>query len=89
MAYRSSLLTVTKYSPYYLLFGALCVLPYDCMYETLLTQIFATPSDYVDNLKNEPKLCQELVQLNMKWNKRDKKFTTIENILDLNTKLGT
>ena len=50
-AYRSSVHTVTKYSPYYLLFGALCALPIDCMYETLQTQVFATQSDYVGNLK--------------------------------------
>ena len=65
MAYRSSVHTVTKYSPYYLLFGAPCALPIDCMYETLQTQVFAAPSDYVGNLKKELKLCHELVRLNM------------------------
>ena len=51
MAYRSSDHTVTKYSPYYLLFGAPCALLIDCMYKTLQTQVFTTPSDYVGNLK--------------------------------------
>ena len=65
MAYRSSVHTVTKYNPYYLLFGAICALPIDCMYEILQTQIFATPSDYVGNLKKELQLCHKLVRLNM------------------------
>ena len=65
MAYRSSVHTVTKYSPYYLLFGAPCALPIDCMYETLQAQVFATPSDYVGNLKKELQLYNELVRLNM------------------------
>ena len=64
-AYRSSVHTVTKYSPYYLLFGAPCALPIDGMYETLQTQVFATPSDYVGNLKKELQLCHQLVRLNM------------------------
>ena len=65
MAYRSSVITVTKYSPNYLLFGAPCALPIDSMYETLQNQVFATPSDYVGYLKKELQLCHELVRLNM------------------------
>ena len=65
MAYRSSVHTVTKYSSYYLLFGAPCALPFDSMYETLQAQFFATPSDYVGNLKIELQLCHELIRLNM------------------------
>ena len=65
MAYRSSDHTVTKYSPYYLLFGASCALPIDCMYEPLQSQVFATPSDCVGNLKKELQLCHKLVRLNM------------------------
>ena len=65
MAYRSSDHTVTKYSPYYLLFGASCALPIDCMYESLQSQVFATPSDCVGNLKKELQLCHKLVRLKM------------------------
>ena len=65
MTYRSSVHTVTKYSPYYLLFGAPCALPIDSMYKTLQNQIFVTPSDYICNLKKEVQLCHELVRLNM------------------------
>ena len=65
MAYRSSVHTVTKYSSYYVVFGAPCALPVDCMYETLQTQVFATPSDYGGNLKKQLQLCHELVRLNM------------------------
>ena len=49
-AYRNSFHTVTKI-PYYLLFGAPCPLPIDCMHKTLQNHIFATPRDYVGNLK--------------------------------------
>ena len=65
MAHSSSVHTVTKYSPYYLLFGAPCALPIDSMYKTLQTQLSATPSDYVGNIKRELQLCHELVRLNV------------------------
>ena len=34
----------------------------DCMYETSQTKVFATPSDYVRNLKKELQTSQELVR---------------------------
>ena len=35
MAYRSSIHSVTKYNPFYLLFGRSCALSIDCMYQTI------------------------------------------------------
>ena len=34
----------------------------DCMYETSQTKVFATPSDYVKNLKKELQTSHELVR---------------------------
>ena len=95
MAYRSSVRTVTKYSPYYLPFGAPCALPIGCMYKTLQTQVFATPSDYVDNLKKELQLCHELVRLKMEveqqrqktyYNRKQfrPKYQTVDQVLLFN-----
>ena len=89
MAYRSSVHTETKYSPYYLLFGTPCALPIDCIYETLQSQVFATPGDYVGNLKKKLQLCHKLVRLNMEVEQEKQKLTTIENSLDLNTQRGS
>ena len=61
MAYRSSIHSVTKYSPFYLLFGQSCSLPIDCMYQTIQTKIYPTLSDYVGCLKDELQTCYELV----------------------------
>ena len=65
MSHRSSVHTVTKYSPYYLLSDAPCSLPIDSMYKTLQTEVFATPSDHAVNMKRELQLCHELVRLNV------------------------
>ena len=71
-AYRSSVHTGTK-KHYYFPLGAPCALPIDCMYETLQSQVFATPSDYVGNLKKELQLCNELVRLNMEVEREGQK----------------
>ena len=65
MAYRSSIHSVTKYSPFYFLFGQSCALPTDCMYQTIQTKIYPTLSDYVDCLKDELQKCHELVRESM------------------------
>ena len=65
MAYRSSIHSDTKYSPFYLLFGQSCALPIDCMYQTIQTKIYPTLSDYVGCLKDELQTCHELVRENM------------------------
>ena len=65
MAYRSSIHSVTKYSPFYLLFGRSCALPIDCMYQTIQTKIYPTLSDYVALLKGELQTCNELVRESM------------------------
>ena len=62
MAYRYSIPVVTKYSPYYLIFGRPCSLPTGCMYETSQSNVFARPSDYIRSLKKELQTNYELVR---------------------------
>ena len=62
MAYRSSIHSVMKYSPFYLLLGRSCALPIDCMYQTKQTKIYPTLSYYVGCLKEELQTCHELVR---------------------------
>ena len=45
MAYRSSIHSVTKYSPAYVGLGFALLLPLDCIYNTPQTAIYAAPSD--------------------------------------------
>ena len=61
MAYRSSIHAVTKYSPFYLIYGHSMAVPIDCMYETRESRVFPTPSDYVFNLKRELQKSHQLV----------------------------
>ena len=62
MAYRSSIHAVTKYSPFYLIYGHSMALPIDCMYETRESRVFPTPSDYLFNLKRELQKSHQLVR---------------------------
>ena len=61
IVYRSSIHSVTKYSPFYLLLGRSCALPIDCMYQTIQDNIYPSLSDYVGCLKDELQTCHELV----------------------------
>ena len=65
VAYRSSIHSLTKYSPFYLLFGQSCELPIDCMYQTIQTKIYPTLSDYFGCLQDELQTCHELVRESM------------------------
>ena len=65
MVYRSSVHSVTKYSPLYLLFGRSCALPIDYMYQTIQTKIYPILSDCVGCLKGELQECHELVRESM------------------------
>ena len=46
MAHRSSIHSMTQYSPLCLLFGQSCALPIDCMYQTIQTKIYPTSNEY-------------------------------------------
>ena len=46
MAYRSSIYSVTNYSPAYVVLGFPLPLPVHCIYSTQQTAIYATPTDY-------------------------------------------
>ena len=86
MAYRSSLHSVTNYSPFFLLFGRSCALPIDCMYQTKQTKIYPTMSDYVGCLKNELQTCHELVRESMDAEQKRQKTTMTAAHLDHNMK---
>ena len=86
MAYRSSIHSVTKYSPFYLLFGQPCELPIDCMYQTIQTKIYPVLSDYFGCLKDELQTCHELVRENMDVEQERQKPTMTVAHFDHNMK---
>ena len=53
MAYRSSIHSVTRYSPAFVVMGFPLSLSIDCIYSTPQTTIYATPSDYVFTMKQK------------------------------------
>ena len=64
MAYRSSIHSVTRYSPAFVLLGFPLSLPIDCIYSRPQTTIYATPSDYVFTMKQK---LQETHQLKREY----------------------
>ena len=83
MAYRSAIHSVTKYSPFYLLYGRSCALPIDCMYQTIKTKIYPTLSDYVGCLKER---AMSWYGKTWMWSKKDKKPTMTIAHFDHNMK---
>ena len=71
MAYRSSIHSVTKYSPAYVVLGFPLSLPVDCIYSTSQTAIYATSSDYVFTMK--PQYMQHQMTMFSQWNKNYRK----------------
>ena len=62
MAYRSSIHSVTKYSPANVVLDFPLSLPIDCIYSTPQTAIYATPSDYVFTLKQKLQETHQLMR---------------------------
>ena len=67
MAGRSSINSVTKYSPAYVVLGLPLWLRIDCIYSTPQTAIYATPNSYVftmtQKLQETRHLMQELMDV--------------------------
>ena len=62
MAYRSSIHSVTRYSPAYAVPGFSLSLPMDCIYSTPQTAIYATPSDSVFTMKQKLQETHQLMR---------------------------
>ena len=62
MAYRSSIHSVTRYSPAFVVMGFPLSLPIDCIYSTPQTTIYATPSDYVFTMKQKLQETHQLMR---------------------------
>ena len=65
MAYGSSVRTVTKYSPAYVIFGTPLKLPIDCMYETRHTELNLTPSDFIFKTRRELQKAHHQIRIHM------------------------
>ena len=62
MAYRSSIHSVTRYSPAFVVLGFTLSLPIDCNYSTPQTTIYATPSDYVFTMEQKLQETHQLMR---------------------------
>ena len=62
MACRSSIHSVTRYSPAFVVLGFPLSLPIDCIYSTPQTTIYATPSDYVFTMKQKLQETHQLMR---------------------------
>ena len=62
MAYRSSIHSVKKYSPAYVVLGFPLSLPVDCIHSTPQTATYATPSDYVFTMKQKLQETHQLMR---------------------------
>ena len=62
MAYRSSIHSVTNYSPAYVVLGFPLSLPVECIYSTPQTAIYATPTDYVFTMKQKLQETRQLMR---------------------------
>ena len=62
MAYRSSIHSVTRYSPEFVVLGFPLSLPIDCIYSTSQTTIYETPSDYVFTMEQKPQETHQLMR---------------------------
>ena len=62
MAYRSSVHSVTRFRPAFVVLGFPLSLPIDCIYSTQQTTIYATPSDYVITMKQKLQETQQLMR---------------------------
>ena len=87
IAYRSSIHSISNYSPFYFLFGRSCALPVGCMYQTVQTKTYPTLSDYIGCLKDKLQTCHELVRESMDVEQKRRKPTMNVAYLDQNMKL--
>ena len=65
MACQSSIHSVTKYSPAYVVLVFPLSLPIDCIYSTPQSAIYATPCDYLFIMKQKLQKTHQLMQENM------------------------
>ena len=62
MACQSTVHSVTKYTPAYVVLGFPLLLPIDCIYSTPQTATYATPSDYVFTMKKKLQKTHQLMR---------------------------